>query len=827
VAYRGRGVGEGREQTLGVEGVVGDRAQIADLERLTQSGWWYWDISTDTWAFSEGWRRIHGTTCSQMSSAGLLRFSHPDDHARIVAAFERVIHEGKPYSLEHRIRREDTGEVRWLMVLGERVEIDARSILRGVVQDITDRIRNEERMFLASEQFRVAFDESPLGSCIVGLDYRFRRVNPTLARMIGHEPGELVGRTVASLSGSQYSPEEAAGLRSLIAGEIPLYTTDRQFFRKDGSPMWAHVVVHMARAPSGTPLHFQTTVEDISERIAAESAIAARNDQLRILFATSPLGIGFADRDLKILRVNRALCAMLGCTEAEMIGRSVLDFAHVDDVPSHLETVADLQAGRARTYTTELRGVRLDGSTIWLRIAFSVASPRDGQPPYVIAFIEDVTKKRAAEARERQLETALRESQKLEALGELAGGIAHDFNNVLGVVVANAELAREDVTATHPARESLDEIVKASDRARRMVRQIMTFSRGEPEDVRPFRALALVEGVSRVMRTTLPINIALTVECPDDSAAVFGDEVQLHQVFMNLCTNAVQAIGRASGRIVLRIERFVLDPAVAVAIGSVASGPVVRVSVIDTGPGMDDATVQRIFEPFFTTKPVGAGTGLGLAVVHRIVRTHGGAITVDTGPGRGTTFNVYLPAADAPAEAEVGPVQSAAPRLAKGQHVLCVDDDDAMRRVLRRKLRRLGYQVSTSSSGEHALRRIRDVRASFDLVLTDLYMPGVSGLDVADIVRRERPSVPVLILTGTLTDDLRHMAQAMGVRGVIDKANTQPLGAVIAAILADPSATAFYGVGLTGHGGVTGGDSAQPGSDRRHSSTSSTLLNDL
>jgi signal transduction histidine kinase/CheY-like chemotaxis protein len=401
-----------------------------------------------------------------------------------------------------------------------------------------------------------------------------------------------------------------------------------------------------------------------------------------------------------------------------------------------------------------------------------------------LMFTRNQARRRRDEASSAALEVQVREAQKLTAVGTLAGGIAHDFNNILATILGNTALARSDVGANPDAAlESLEEIQKAATRARDLVQQILSFSRRSPTEKKPIELTSVVEESARLLRATLPGRLKLRVNCAAGGVIVLADQTQILQVLINLATNAMQAMREGPGCIDMVLDILTLDT-VSVSIrpqlkASHASHPehVARLVVSDDGPGMDATTLERIFEPFFTTKPPGEGTGLGLSVVHGIVQAHSGAIEVQSALGKGTTFTVYLPVAKWTGEAPnaTWATRAAASVNSDGrnerQHILYLDDDQALASLMKRLLERRGYRVSSFVSQEEALAALRDAPDAFHVVVTDYNMPGMSGLDVARAVRTIRADLPVAVASGFVDVALRENAYQAGVREVIFKAD--------------------------------------------------------
>ena len=382
---------------------------------------------------------------------------------------------------------------------------------------------------------------------------------------------------------------------------------------------------------------------------------------------------------------------------------------------------------------------------------------------------QDITEAKKSEKTRLSLETQLRESQKMEAIGTLAGGIAHDFNNILGTILGNAELARQDAGSNWQALVSLDEIQKAGQRAKDLVQQILAFSRRQPTALRVMSLTPLVEESSRLLRALLPGGVRLQYRCSTDTPPIAADPTQIKQILINLGTNAAHAMRGQPGSIDIYVEGFTLDMHSARFDLNLRPGRYARITFSDTGHGMDAATQRRIFEPFFTTKPAGEGTGLGLAVVHGIMQAHDGVIIVQSEPAKGSHFELYFPAARTGVDA-LGTAESAGPASeGDGQHILYIDDDESQAFLFKRMLERWGYRVSAYQEQRDALDALRNGDMQIDLAVTDFNMPGLSGLEVARAIREARPDVPVIMVSGYVTAQLRNDAAAAGVRALISK----------------------------------------------------------
>ncbi len=421
-------------------------------------------------------------------------------------------------------------------------------------------------------------------------------------------------------------------------------------------------------------------------------------------------------------------------------------------------------------------GQRLDSS--WgepLGLLYLAYRDSPAEPEFICSTLQIFTARAAAELERQQTEAArlsledqLRESQKMEAIGTLAGGIAHDFNNILGAILGNAELARQDSGANASILESLEEIRKAGHRAKDLIKQILSFSRRDP----PLRSVIMlapvVEESGRFLRTSLPPRVSIAFSFAPDTPAVLADPTHVGQVVLNLGTNAAHAMQGRSGLISIAVDGVTIDEVAARAHADLHPGRYARITVGDTGEGMDAATLQRVFEPFFTTKPVGTGTGLGLSVVHGIMSAHNGAILVRSEPGKGSTFELYFPATEA--SVENGTVSSPpAAGVGRGQRILYIDDDQALLYLFKRLLERRGYEVTCFADAAEAIEAVRLDPERFNLVITDYNMPKMSGIDVARQIRALRADMAIAVASGYINEELRTEAVTAGITELIFK----------------------------------------------------------
>jgi two-component system cell cycle sensor histidine kinase/response regulator CckA len=558
--------------------------------------------------------------------------------------------------------------------------------------------------------------------------------------------------------------------------------------------------LHIARIenPTDELAHFICAIIDqgplLAERRALQESAAVlrqRNEDLLLsenrmaaIINSSLDAILCVDEHQCITVFNPAATALFECPAELAFGQKLGRF--LPDVDTAL------QAGQVSSQTTlgEFQATTHLGREIFVEISVSlerrlrtrtplssitaeseVDSPSNSPHGAVTTiFARDLTAKKLAESRREALENQLRESQKMQAMGTMAGGIAHDFNNILSAILGNVSLAQQDTDPGATSMTSLLEIEKAGQRARDLVRQILTFSRNEPPKRIPIQLAEAVEETARMVKVTLPPSVTFQVLVNDTVASVLADATQVEQALLNLCTNAILAIGSHKGSVTM--ELFECDLAQPLN-GRLwlPAGTYVCVRVSDTGNGMSPETLDRIFEPFFTTRVVGQGTGLGLSVVHGIMQTHQGAIDVQSALGSGSIFTLYFPSSQ---EVAVAPPPEATPVdvvQGNGRRVMYVDDDQALVFLIARVLTRKGFVVHTYTDPQEAVAVLQADPTAFDLLVTDYNMPGFSGVDLLRQAKIIRPDLPVALASGYVTPELEQSAMAEGASALIYKPN--------------------------------------------------------
>lgn len=564
------------------------------------------------------------------------------------------------------------------------------------------------------------------------------------------------------------------------ARQTGVFETVCRIRRHDGVYRWIDSHGQPTRDEHGGVVRWFGASLDITERREAEALLREQEERLRSALEVSGLGSYVLSLRPGVRSASDSnLNELMGMDVAQLWETEGWDpgfakYLHPDDRQRVLDLVQSLNSPeRPRDLKAEYRFLRPSPSGPDERLLSVVgrADYDDDGPVRLIGVVEDVTD------RKRSMEAGLR-SQKLEAIGTLASGIAHDVNNVMGAILSYARVAEAELAAGESPAESIGEIARGALRAGDVVQRLLAYARFDEPQRRSFDLAAVVAEAESLMRATLPADVALETTFAPNLPPLFGDATQVHQMVVNLITNAAQALNGDGGHIELRVEPVAYSPRLATEFPELRPGPLVRLSVRDDGTGIDDAVIRRIFDPFFTTKAPGEGTGLGLSAVQSVVRNHHGAIGVTSSPGHGAEFTAYFPVdeeaatATATAAAEVEPAAAGSEGLAGEDgliRVLFVDDEPAFVRLARRALPPHGCVVSGHSDPAAALAEFEAAPAAFDALVTDLAMPGLTGLELAERVRALRPDLPIVLTSGYMGADEHRQAELAGVDAVIPK----------------------------------------------------------
>ena len=623
------------------------------------------------------------------------------------------------------------------------------------MRDITERKHAEEVLRESEERFRTMANGAPIILWVTDTRGENQFVNRTYLEYFGVEFDAVHGAKWQSF----IHPEDVRAHVDLVLGaarEEKAFDSEVRVRRKDGEWRWTENHGRPSFSTSGEFLGHVGITLDIGERKRAERALRDSEERLRVVVQAVGEGIVMRRRDGVIAVLNPAAERLTGLTASQMQGLSPYPpgwYTVREDgtllPPEERPNRVALRTGKSSSNV--IMGHHMPGGeVIWLSVNTTpVFEPGQSAPYAVVATYVDVTAQRKQAAVRRQLEEQLQQSQKLESVGRLAGGIAHDFNNLLTVVLSCAESLKEDVARGLPVQPDLvDEIHAAGRRAAELTHQLLAFARKEVIAPVPLDLNDLVRGSEKLLRRVLGEDVELVTSLQPALWTVRCDQGQIEQVILNLAINARDAMP-SGGRLIIETENMQVDEGLVASNSFMRAGPHVRLKVSDSGIGMTKEARAHVFEPFFTTKPQGKGTGLGLAMVYGIMKQNEGYILVESELGRGTTFELYLPKiGDTTEKAPTPPTMT----IGGTETILVVEDDPQVRKVTLRCLLAGGYRVLVASSGREALELAAQEPGPLHLLVTDVVMPGTNGREVADELRRRRPDLRVLFISGYTQD---------------------------------------------------------------------------
>ncbi len=754
---------------------------------------------------SQNFKDVLGFTGPALNRATIFEFVHPQDLERVTVEFGKIFESQNVGRSVYRYR--DVHEnYRWFESTG-RVYQTALGERRGVIvtRDITDRKKLQEALEAVVKSTVSSGNPQFFRNLVQQLAQPLRVPMVFLAERVPGSPSQP--RVLAFWNTDHFEPtfeydsrlgpcgEVLEGETVYVAqGALGLYPHSQTiqslnvqgYFGLALFDSHGDVVGHLAimdQNPLTISAQEQSLVRVFAARAGAElerkyaqEALEESQKRYRALYDQTPLMYFTVDANLMVLSVNQFGADLLGYSMQDLVGQSVLKVVYPDDHPHFLKEAEKILQSDDGTFQTEFRKVKNDGQILWVRETVQQRlDPHQGKT--LLLSCEDITDRKKAEDALLRSEKQLRHTQKMEAVGTLAGGIAHDFNNILGAILGYAELATTQVGGNAQLGGYLEEVLTAGHRAKELVKQILAFSRRSDQERQAVDLYAIVEEALRLLRATVPKTIAIESENVAGSPVVFADSTQIHQVVMNLCANAEQAMREKGGTLRIALSNLEIEGTEPCEFPEVKPGSYVKLTLEDNGHGIPPNLLERIFEPFFTTKVAGEGTGLGLAVVHGIIIGHGGGISVKSKVGKGTTFSMVLPKLDV----ELSSHAKAPENWPRGSgRVLFVDDEEMLAKWGEQLLTHLGYSVVSMTNPYEALEVFRDQSDQFDVVVTDQAMPTMDGETLARALLDIRHDIPVILCTGfshTITAD---KAKLLGIKEFLMKPVN---GAVLAGLL--------------------------------------------
>jgi PAS domain S-box-containing protein len=649
----------------------------------------------------------------------------------------------------------ENGNLHWVMKLPKAKPIPARllkSLMSAIVGSATDAIVSvdeEQRIVLfnaAAERMFQCPEHEALGQDLGRfISERHRAAHQQLIENFAHR-AETTGENgrISTLRGLRANGEEFPMEASISQVEM------------DGKKIYTAIL------------------RDVAERHRVEMEEREQERYFRSLIEYATDLITLMDEHGVIHYQSPSVERILNLKPGTMIGRNISEFTHAEDLPRLTSMIRRALVNPDSPVAIECR-IR-DDHGVWHLIAAVGRNFPHGDRRWVVFNSRDITAGR-------NLEEQLLQAQKMEAIGTLAGGIAHDFNNMLAGILGSAELVREDLGNDHPSQEYILSIIAAANRARELVQQIMMFSRRQESERQVMWLQPVVGECVKLLRSTIPAMVKITHYVEPNCPPVVADPTQIHQIIMNIGTNAWHALPQHGGRIDISLRLVEVDLEKAARQRELRPGFYACLTVTDNGHGMDAAIRERIFEPFFTTKAPTKGSGLGLSVVHGIIKAHRGAILVESEPGKGSTFRIYFPAQVSSQQESSHATKLSIPH-GNGERILIVDDEPIVGKSTEEFLRRLGYIITRCEGSEEALDRFREAPYAFDLIITDWAMPGMSGTELITAMRETRPEIPMLLISGFIGPLVEYTVKTAGISDILIKpVNKELLAQAVSQVL--------------------------------------------
>jgi two-component system cell cycle sensor histidine kinase/response regulator CckA len=670
----------------------------------------------------------------------------------------------KPFSLYEAYKTQ--------FILAIAVLVGMSLIIIMLILNVTERKRAEKQLRDSEEDLRITINS--IGDAVIATDKagKIVRMNPVAEALTGWTIDQTQGRQLKEIFNIVNAKTKQAAknpvAKVLKTGKIVGLANHTLLIAKDGAEYQIADSASPIYTADGNIAGVVLVFRDVTEDYRIQQNL--RQSEERLSLALMGANDGVWDWDIVTNKVH------FDKTYYTMAGYEPYEFpetfeewekrVHPDDIDSVKTTIGQCLAGQKTGFSAEFRFLRKSAEYMWIHAKGKITTyDNDGNPIRFIGTHSDITKRKIEEEEKRRLEAQLVKAQKMEAIGTLAGGIAHDFNNILGAIIGYTELGKIAAPEKSQLIENLNGILKASGRAKDLVHQILTFSRQADQEFKPVRIDLIVKEVLKLIRATLPSSIEIHQDLKSDRL-VMADATQIHQIVMNLCTNSGHAMQEKGGVLEVTLVDAEFDSAVITMHPEIQPGHYLQLTVSDTGHGMPPGVLDRIFDPFFSTKGSGEGTGLGLAVVHGIVKSHNGAIYAYSEPEKGTIFRIYLPAI----ESQPGPEEKTPRALPKGsEHILYVDDEEVLTTVVGQMLETLGYKVTIRMSSREALELFKAHPERFDLVITDQTMPKMTGDQLAEEIIAIRSDTPIILCTGFSTKVTEEKARKIGIREFVMK----------------------------------------------------------
>lgn len=636
------------------------------------------------------------------------------------------------------------------------------------------RVQAEQNLRFSEEKYRALFENAVEGIFQTTPEGKILSVNPAMARLFGYDsPAAFMQRVFNIVQVYAYPDARLSFQRELEEkGTVSKY--EIPCVRRDGQEILLAVNARAIKDQNGRTVRYDGFYEDITEQKKMAESFQQSEERYRMIVENMHDVIWVMDFNFRYKYRSPSSIGLTGYTPEEIMAMSPdkqivpESYALVEKILA--EELAKEFSGKPidprRSRTMELQVYHKNGGTIWIEVTASFGRDENGKPVELLLAARDITERKKMQKEKDHLQKQLIQSQKMEAIGTLAGGIAHDFNNILASMMGFTEMAAKE-SRKNVRRGYLDQVLQASERAKNLVNQILAFSRQREQEAKPVDIRLILKEALTLLRATLPATIDIKQKIMPEEAAVLADPTQIHQIVMNLCTNAAQAMSKSGGLLEVNLSGVSINATGAALHPDLRVGRYLKLSVQDTGCGIDPAIRDRIFDPFFSTKKAKEGTGLGLSVVYGIVKSCSGAIDVQSVVGQGATFTVYLP--HIVLEKQIHAEQQEDVDLEGEESILFVDDEEMLVNMAKNFFQPLGYRITATTSSQEALQLFQQDPKRFDLVITDMTMPLITGTELARALLNIRPELPIILCTGYSDTPSMNEAKKLKIREFVLK----------------------------------------------------------